>query len=71
LRGSQPVGRIKAIAKSLDLPVIVSDDFAHAHGGALKSLGRHQLRGWIHDGCGFLDNIDPSAINVELHSARP
>jgi hypothetical protein len=50
--------RIKAIAKSLDLPLIVRDDFAHAHGGALKSLGRHRLRGRIHDGCGFLDNID-------------
>jgi hypothetical protein len=26
------VSRIKAIAKSLDLPLIVSDDFAHAYG---------------------------------------
>jgi adenylate cyclase len=39
------VSRIEAIAKSLDLPLIVSDDFAHAYGGTLKSLGRHQLRG--------------------------
>ena len=39
------VSRIEAIAKSLDLPVIVSDDFADAHGGALQSLGRHRLRG--------------------------
>jgi adenylate cyclase len=39
------VSRIEAIAKSLDLPLIVSDDFARAYGGALKSLGRHQLRG--------------------------
>ena len=28
-----------------DLPLIVGDDFAHAHGGTLKSLGLHQLRG--------------------------
>lgn len=39
------VSRIEAVAKSLDLPLIVSDDFANAHGGRLKSLGRHQLRG--------------------------
>jgi adenylate cyclase len=39
------VSRIEAVAKSLDLPLIVSDDFAHAYGGALQSLGRHQLRG--------------------------
>ena len=30
---------------SLDLPLVVSDNFAHAYGGSLKSLGRHQLRG--------------------------
>jgi adenylate cyclase len=39
------VSRIEAIAKSLDLPLVVSDNFADAHGGALASLGRHQLRG--------------------------
>lgn len=39
------VSRIEAVAKSLDLPLIVSDDFARAHGGALRSLGLHQLRG--------------------------
>src|SRR4030081_1053060 len=37
------VSRIEAIAKSLDLPLIVSDDFANAYGGALKSLGTHPL----------------------------
>jgi len=39
------VSRIETIAKSLDLPLIVSDDFAHAYGEALQSLGLHQLRG--------------------------
>jgi adenylate cyclase len=39
------VSRIEAIAKSLDLPLVVSDNFAHAYGRPLKSLGRHQLRG--------------------------
>ena len=39
------VNRIEAIAKSLDLPLIVSDDFTRAYGGTLKSLGVHQLRG--------------------------
>jgi class 3 adenylate cyclase len=33
------VSRIEAAAKSLDLPLVVSDDFARAHGGALRSLG--------------------------------
>jgi adenylate cyclase len=39
------VSRIETIAKSLDLPLIVSDDFARAYGRKLKSLGLHQLRG--------------------------
>jgi adenylate cyclase len=39
------VSRIEAVAKSLDLPLIVSDDFARVYGGMLKSLGLHQLRG--------------------------
>jgi adenylate cyclase len=39
------VSRIEAVAKSLDLPLIVSDDFARAHGGSLRSLGLHRLRG--------------------------
>jgi len=39
------VSRIETVAKSLDLPLIVSDDFARAHGGTLKSLGLHRLRG--------------------------
>jgi adenylate cyclase len=39
------VSRIETVAKSLDLALIVSDDFAHAYGGTLKSLGLHQLRG--------------------------
>jgi adenylate cyclase len=39
------VSRIEAVAKSLDLPLVVSDDFARAHGGSLRSLGEHKLRG--------------------------
>jgi len=39
------VSRIETIAKSLDLPLIVSDDFASAYGGTLTSLGLHRLRG--------------------------
>lgn len=39
------VSRIEAVAKSLDLPLVVSGDFARAHGGALRSLGMHKLRG--------------------------
>jgi adenylate cyclase len=39
------VSRIEAIAKSLDSPLVVSDNFSEAYGGALTSLGQHQLRG--------------------------
>jgi adenylate cyclase len=39
------VSRIEAVAKLLDLPLVVSDNFSDAYGGPLRSLGRHQLRG--------------------------
>ena len=39
------VSRIETVAKSLDLPVIVSDDFAAIYGRELRSLGSHKLRG--------------------------
>lgn len=39
------VSRIEAAAKNLDLPVVVSDDFAASYGGGLRSLGLHALRG--------------------------
>jgi adenylate cyclase len=39
------VSRIETVAKSQNLPIVVSDDFARAYGGPLVSLGRHQLRG--------------------------
>ena len=41
------VSRIEAVAKSLNLPIVVSDDFAHAYGRPLTSLGYHQLRGLV------------------------
>jgi adenylate cyclase len=39
------VSRIEAVAKALDLPIVVSDEFARAYGRPLRSLGTHQLRG--------------------------
>jgi adenylate cyclase len=39
------VSRIEAVAKTLDLPIVVSDEFARAYGRPLRSLGTHQLRG--------------------------
>jgi adenylate cyclase len=39
------VSRIEAVAKMLNLPVVVSDDFARAYGEPLYPLGRHILRG--------------------------
>ncbi len=39
------VSRIEGVAKALNVPIIVSDDFARAYGKPLPPLGRHQLRG--------------------------
>jgi adenylate cyclase len=39
------VSRIESVAKALNLPIIVSDDFANAYGKPLHPLGRHELRG--------------------------
>ena len=39
------VSRIEAVAKTLNVPIIVSDDFARAYGQPLHPLGLHKLRG--------------------------
>ena len=39
------VSRIEAVAKALNRPIVVSDDFARAFGKQLEPLGRHELRG--------------------------
>ena len=39
------VSRVEAVAKALNMPIVVSDEFARAYGGPLRSLGNHQLRG--------------------------
>jgi len=39
------VSRVEAIAKALDQPIVVTDDFVRAYGERMRSLGRHQLRG--------------------------
>ncbi len=39
------VSRIEAVAKALNQPIVVSDDFAAAYGKPLSPLGRHELRG--------------------------
>jgi adenylate cyclase len=39
------VSRLETVGKSLDIPSIVSDDFAVAYGRPLVSLDQHQLRG--------------------------
>jgi adenylate cyclase len=45
------VSRIESVAKALNLPIILSDDFARAYGKSLHPLGRHELRGLatLHD----------------------
>jgi adenylate cyclase len=39
------VSRLEAVAKTLNLPIVVSDDFARAYGKPMQSLGLHRLRG--------------------------
>ncbi len=39
------VSRIESVAKTLNQPIVVSDDFARAYSGPLHPLGRHELRG--------------------------
>ena len=39
------VSRVEAVAKALDQPIVVTDDFVRAFGEPMRSLGRHQLRG--------------------------
>jgi len=39
------VSRIEGVAKALDQPIVVSDDFAQAYGAPLRSIGYHQFRG--------------------------
>jgi adenylate cyclase len=39
------VSRVEAVGKTLNLPIIVSDDFAQAYAAPLPSVGLHRLRG--------------------------
>jgi len=39
------VSRVETVAKALDEPIVVTDEFAQAYRGPLRSLGIHQFRG--------------------------
>ena len=39
------ISRVESVAKALDEPIVVTDDFARAYGGSLRSLGVHRFRG--------------------------
>jgi adenylate cyclase len=39
------VSRVEAVAKALDEPIVVTDEFAQAYRGSLRSLGIHRFRG--------------------------
>jgi hypothetical protein len=36
---------MEVVGKALNVPIIVSDDFARAYGEPLHPLGRHAIRG--------------------------
>jgi adenylate cyclase len=54
------VSRIESVAKSLNLPIVVSDDFARAYGEPLRPLGRHELRGLATPHDLFAPTLPPS-----------
>lgn len=39
------VSRVETVAKALEEPIVVTDEFAHVYSAPLRSLGIHQLRG--------------------------
>jgi adenylate cyclase len=39
------VSRVETVAKALDEPIVVTDEFAQSYSGPLRSLGIHQFRG--------------------------
>jgi adenylate cyclase len=39
------VSRVETVAKALQEPIVVTDEFAQAYSGPLRSLGIHELRG--------------------------
>ena len=39
------VSRAEAVAKSLSLPLVITDDFATVYGRELSSIGQHRFRG--------------------------
>jgi len=39
------VSRVESVAKALDQPIVVSDEYAHAYGRPMRSLRLHALRG--------------------------
>ncbi len=42
------VGRVGTVAKALDEPIVVTDEFAQAYSGPLRSLRIQQFRGVAH-----------------------
>lgn len=55
------VSRIQQVGKALDVPIIVSDDFARAYAAALPSVGQHELRGLAMPHELFAPTLPPAA----------
>lgn len=54
------VSRMESVAKALNLPIVVSDDFARVYGAPLHPLGRHEFRGLATPHDLFAPNLPPS-----------
>jgi adenylate cyclase len=58
------VSRVETVAKALDEPIVVTDDFAQAYSGPLRSLGIHQFRG-VANACELFAPAATAAVGRE------
>ena len=58
------VSRVETVAKALDEPIVVTDEFAQAYSGPLRSLGIHQFRG-VANACELFAPAATAAVGRE------
>jgi adenylate cyclase len=58
------VSRVENVAKALEEPIVVTDEFAQAYSGPLRSLGIHQFRG-VANACELFAPVATAAVRRE------
>jgi adenylate cyclase len=58
------VSRVETVAKALEEPIVVTDEFAQAYSGPLRSLGIHQFRG-VANACELFAPAATAAVRPE------